>query len=125
MDPVLAQSLSELSIAYGVPFALALAGILFKFAVHHLPKNRQDEVMGVVTQVVNGVEQMYQASPGTGPAKKQEAIKLVKAMLGDLGLKASDATVSVLIESAVRGMNLALAGQAPAAEAAQSLPVGA
>jgi hypothetical protein len=128
MDPVLAEALAAAGISFGVPFALALAGILFKFAVAHLPKNRQDEVASVVTQVVHAVEQMYQGAPGSGPAKKQEAVKLAKVVLGDLGLPMSDALVNVLIESAVRGMNAALAGAAgvpPAGAVDSPQPLGA
>jgi hypothetical protein len=120
------QAQIDLLLTYGIPLVVALAGVGYKWVMSKMSPTEQYKVQDAIDQVVRGVEQMYAAAPGTGPAKKAEAIKLAQSVLADLGLNVSDETLGVLIESAVHALNNATPTPASAPEAAdQPLPVGA
>lgn len=98
------QTTIDLLLTYGLPLVVALAGVGYKWVMRKLSPLQQEQAQDAISTVVAAVEQLYVQSPGSGPAKKAEALKLAQGLLADLGLKVSVETLNVLIESAVRAM---------------------
>lgn len=88
-----------LLLTLGAPFALSLAGALFKFIEGLLPKDKQFEIESAISSVVKAVEQ---SMPGaSNEEKKANAIKLANAVLAELHLPINPQMIDVLIEESV------------------------
>lgn len=83
-----------------LPVLIPVVMVAYRLVLEQLPAARREQAEKTVFHVVDAVEQMYRAIPGSGEMKKAEALRLARAV----GVKVSPATLELLIESAVYSM---------------------
>jgi hypothetical protein len=90
-------SLSPNDLIALVTVALPFLGALYKKLISLIPASPQ--LSQVVSSAVSAAEQVYQAAPGSGQAKRQFVVSRIEAIFGK---KVNASLVEVLLEDAVR-----------------------
>lgn len=107
-----------LTLAALLPVLIPVVMLVYKLVLAHLPNNARDAAERDVALAVAAAEQLYANIPGSGPAKKVEALRMAAAM----GVKLDPAVLDVLIEATVHSLSAsAPAPVAPAPSAGQGL----
>jgi hypothetical protein len=87
-----------------LPFLIPLGQLLYAgLGQKFLPQSQANRVQGIVTTVVQGIEQGMQNS--AGPDKKAQAVQAVNGTLAHYKIKVPSILVDLLIEEAVGMLN--------------------
>ncbi len=114
-------SMVALLISVVLPVMLKLAEVGMQLVLLHLPAAKAEQVRQAVNDVVAAVEQANQAVPGQ--TKKAIATQMIGVLMRQRGLAATPEQIDVLLEAAVRSINLANAANAlPPATASAPAP---
>jgi LL-H family phage holin len=109
MNPVLEaiiNSITPVLVSALIAFAVGVVVYLYQFLLQRLPMNAQRIVQELASIVVNAIEQTYAEQNLDGPAKKQQAMKMMQNITASWHIPFDQAYANAAIEAAVYSLNL-------------------
>ena len=109
MNPVLEaiiNSITPVLVSALIAFAVGVVVYLYQFLLQRLPMNAQRIVQELASIVVNAIEQTYAEQNLDGPAKKQQAMKMMQNITASWHIPFDQTYANAAIEAAVYTLNL-------------------